>query len=110
MNTAADSAIRTDRFCAFKMFGLRGVDDFFVCEGPGRAGVDALTTECARRFEKFIVEERGDCIFLSAPFNSDCSSLLPIVTDVCAAEARDAVVVVTFDERIVVLSFFSANQ
>ena len=107
MNTAANSAIRTDRFCAFKIFGLRSADDLFVRERSGGACIDALATERARRFNKFIVEERGYRVFLSAPLDRDRSGLLPIVADVCAAEARDAVVVVSLDERVVVLSFLS---
>ena len=110
MNAAADSTVRTYRLCAFEVFGLRSADDLFVRERSGGACVDALATERARRFEKFIVEERGDCIFLPTPFNRDCSGLFPIVAYVCAAEARDAVVVVTLDERIVILSFLSNNQ
>ena len=110
MNAAADSTVRADRLCAFEVFRLRSADNLFVRERSGGACVDALATERARRFKKFIVEERGYRIFLSAPLDRDRSGLLPIVADVCAAEARDAVVVVSLDERVVVLSFLSDHQ
>ena len=110
MDAATDSAVRTNGFGSFEIFSLRLADNFLVGQCSGRAGVDALATERAGRFKKFIVEERGDRVVLSSTLDGNSTGLFPVVTDICAAEARDAVIVVTLNERVVVFCLFSNYQ
>ena len=110
MDTAPDSTIRADRLSSLDIFSFDCSDYFLVGESTGRTRIYALSTERAGRFEQVVIEERSDRIILTATFNGNRTGLFPVITDIGTAKTRDAVVIITLDERVIIIRLLTCNQ